>query len=100
MLVRILEESEPLGRDHAVVLDTLGALKVVHTDNAVRPIAAVARRRRWFARARNRALKRNAVDTLASMDTEASRSALTQAATDGDRFLRKLAKAKLSGEGS
>ena len=54
MLVRILEESEPLGKDHTVVLDTLGALKVVHTDTAVRPIDAVMRRKRWFARAKNR----------------------------------------------
>src|SRR5205823_2353568 len=57
MLVRILEESEPLGKDHTVVLDTLGALKVVHTDTAVRPIDAVMRRKRWFARGKNRALK-------------------------------------------
>jgi hypothetical protein len=60
----------------------------------------VARRKRWFAPAKTRALKRNAVDALASMDTEASRQALTQAATEGDRLLRKLAKAKLSGLGS
>ena len=42
MLVRILDESEPLGKDHTVVLDTLTALKLVHTDKAVRPIARVA----------------------------------------------------------
>jgi hypothetical protein len=100
MLVRILDESEPLGRDHAVVLDTLGALKIVHSDNAVRPIASVARRKRWFARARNRALKNTAIDALASMDTEASRQALAKAAVDGDRLLRKLAKAKLAQAGS
>ena len=99
MLVRILEESEPLGKDHGVVLDTLTALKVVHTDHAVRPIAALARRKRWFARSRNRALKNTAVDTLASIGTKASRDALAQAAVDGDRVLRRLAKAKLSQPG-
>jgi hypothetical protein len=96
MLVRILEESEPLGKDHGVVLDTLSALKIVHTDKAVRPIAAMARRKRWFARARSRALKNTAVDALASMDTESSRRELAKAATDGDRLLRRLARARLA----
>jgi HEAT repeat protein len=95
MLVRILEESEPLGKDHTVVLDTLGALKVVHTDTAVRPIDAVMRRKRWFARGKNRALKQTSVDALASIGTEASQRALAQAAKDGDRTLRKMARTKL-----
>jgi HEAT repeat protein len=97
MLVRILEESEPLGKDHTVVLDTLSALKVVHTDNAVRPIDSVMRQKRWFARAKNRALKQQSVDALASIGTEASTRALTQAARNGDRTLRKMAKSKLAG---
>jgi hypothetical protein len=95
MLVRILDESQPLGKDHGVVLDTLSALKIVHTDKAVRPIAAVARHKRWFARARSRALKKTAVDALALMDTESSRQELAKAATEGDRLLRRLAKARL-----
>jgi hypothetical protein len=96
MLVRILEESDPLGKDHAVVLDTLAALKVVHTDTAIRPIVTIAQRRRWFARAKNKALKSTAIETLASIGTEESRRALTKAAAEGDRLLRKLAKAKLA----
>jgi len=100
MLVRILEESEPLGKDHSVVLDTLGALKVVHTDTAVRPIDEVMRRKRWFARRKNRALKGTAVEALASIGTEASKQALTRAARDGDRVLRRLAKTKISESGS
>jgi hypothetical protein len=100
MLVRILEESEALGRDHSVVLDTLGALRVVHTDNAVRPIARVMRQKRWFARSKNRALKHTAVDALASIDSDASRKALAQAAEDGDRVLRKLAKTKITEPGA
>jgi HEAT repeat protein len=96
MLVRILDESEPLGKDHEVVLETLTALRVVHTDNAVHPIARVAGRKRWFAFARNRALKHTAVETLASIGTEASRQALAKAAREGDGLLRRLAKAKLS----
>jgi hypothetical protein len=96
ILVRILDESEPLGKDHLVVLDTLTALKAVHTDNAVRPIASVARRTRWFAPAKSRALKGNAIEALASIGTDASKEALTRAAVEGDRLLRKLAKAKLT----
>ena len=100
MLVRILDESEPLGKDHLVVLDTLSALKIVHTDTAVRPIVRVAMRRRWFARARNRALKHTAVDALASIGTDESRRELARAATEGDRLLRRLAKAKLAETGT
>jgi HEAT repeat protein len=100
MLVRILEESEPLGKDHAVVLDTLGALKVVHTEKAIRPIETVMRRTRWFARRRNRALKEMSVDTLSSIGTDASRRALVQAAENGDRVLRRLARTRLAAGGA
>lgn len=100
MLVRILEESEPLGKDHSVVIDTLTALKVVHTDTAVGPIGRIARRKRWFALAKNKALKHTAVDALASMGTDESRRELAAAAADGDRLLRKLARAKLEQAGA
>ena len=95
MLVRILDESEPLGKDHTVVLDTLNALKLVHTDTAVRPIARVAGRKRWFAFSKNRVLKDTAVETLASIGTQESKHALEKAASEGDRLLRRLAKARL-----
>jgi hypothetical protein len=100
MLVRILDESEPFGKDHAVVLDTLAALTLVHTDTAVRPIARVARRTRWFARSKNRALKNTALDALASIGTDEARQALAQAASEGDRLLRRLARAKLAQPGT
>ncbi len=100
MLIRILEESEPLGKDHAVVLDTLTALRVVHSDTAVGPIGRIARRKRWFAHAKNKALKHTAVDTLASIGTDESRRELAAAAANGDRLLRKLARAKLEQAGA
>jgi HEAT repeat protein len=100
ILVRILDESEPLGKDHAVVIDTLTALKLVHSDTAVRPIASLARRKRWLAPTRTRKLKGNAIEALASIGTDASHKALAQAAVDGDRMLRKLAKAKLIESGA
>ena len=100
MLVRILQESDPLGKDHSIVLDTLGALKVVHTDKAVRPIAEVMRRKRWYALRRSRRLKNTALEALAAIGTDASNQALVQAAKDGDRLLRRLAKTKIPDEGS
>jgi HEAT repeat protein len=100
MLVRILQESDPLGKDHSIVLDTLGALKVVHTDTAVRPIAQVMRRKRWYALRRSRRLKNTALEALAAIGTDASNKALLQAAKDGDRLLRRLAKTKIPDESS
>jgi len=58
------------------------------------------RRKRWFARRRNRALKGIAIEALASIGTDASKQALTRAAADGDRILRRLAKTKISESGS
>ena len=71
-------------------------MKVVHTDTAIRSIDGVMRQKRWFARARNLALKQSSVDALAAIGTEPSRLALAQAAKDGDRTLRKLAKGKIT----
>jgi HEAT repeat protein len=100
VLVRILDESEPLGNDHSVVLDTLAALRVVHANTAVRPIARVARKKRWFAPRRSRVLKDTALDTLQAIGTDESHQAVEQAAADGDRLLRRLAKARLARSGS
>ena len=42
MLARILRESEPLGKDHEVVLETLSALGAVGSDAASRPLRTLA----------------------------------------------------------
>ena len=42
MLVRILEESQPLGKDHEVVLETIEALGTVGTDGSVAILATLA----------------------------------------------------------
>ena len=50
MLVRILEESQPLGRDHDMVIETIDALGTVGTDGAVPALAKMARRTSFFSR--------------------------------------------------
>ena len=94
MLVRILEESEPLGKDHDVVLETIDALGTVGTDGAVPILATMAQRKRFFGGRKLRALKAHSVDALARVSTEKAAAALTEAAATGDRTLRKLAAAR------
>ncbi len=57
LLVCILNESEPLGSDHQIVLETLGAIGEVGRDEAVPHVAKVMQRRSWFKRKKTRALK-------------------------------------------
>jgi hypothetical protein len=95
MLVRILEESQPLGKDHEVVLETLDALGTVGTDAAIPALLTVARQRKFFGGRKLRALKDRSVDALARLGTAKSKQALKDAATQGDGYLRKVAGARL-----
>ena len=90
VLVRILHESKPLGRDHPLVLETLEALARLRHDTAVPAVSTLMRRRRWFARRRNRALKMTAVQTLRTIGTTAATAALTEASRTGDRLLKRI----------
>ena len=47
MLARILQDSDPFGDDHSLMLETLAALATMRDDRAVPPIAALARKKRW-----------------------------------------------------
>jgi HEAT repeat protein len=94
MLVRIVEESEPLGKDHEVVLETIDALGTVGTDAAVPILQTLARRTRFFGGRRLRAIKDRSVDALVRVKTEKSAAVLEDAAEQGDRYLRKIARAK------
>jgi hypothetical protein len=94
MLVRILEESEPLGKDHDLVLETIDALGTVGTDAAVPILQTMARRTRFFGGRKLRALKDRSVDALVCVKTEKSSAALKHAAEQGDGYLRKIARAK------
>ena len=95
MLARIIEESQPLGKDHDVVIETIDALGTVGTDAAVPALLTMAQRRKFFGGKKLRALKDRSVDALARVKTEKSAAALQQAAEQGDGYLRKIARAKL-----
>jgi HEAT repeat protein len=94
MLVRILEESQPLGPDHDMVLETIDALGVVGTDGAVPILATMARKRSLFGRRKARALKQRSIDALMRVGTVKSTAAIEEAAQQGDRMLRKIAAAR------
>ena len=98
VLVCILNESEPLGGDHQIVLETLGAIGEVGDDEAVPHVATVMRRRSWFARKKTRALKTGARSApLQRIGSPAATQAIADAASNGDRLLRKLARAAADG---
>jgi HEAT repeat protein len=92
LLVRILDESDALGDDHPIVLETLGAVAAVGGDGAIPAVDRVIRKRRWFARQKVRALKQTGVRTLRQIDTPAAKAALDSAASTGDRLLRRVVK--------
>ncbi|MBI3400444.1 MAG: HEAT repeat domain-containing protein [Acidobacteria bacterium] len=90
MLVQILNESEPLGTDHDVVLETLDALGRVGSDTAVPALAKAAGVKGWFVRAKRTALKKASVDALVRIGTPKAKAALDNAGRTGDRLLKKI----------
>jgi hypothetical protein len=99
LLVQILNESEPLGNDHAIVLETLGAIGQIGGDKAVPHVAIVMRRRSWLARKKIRALKQAAIAALGAVGTPAAQAAIAEAAANGDRLLKKVARAAQAAPG-
>jgi len=91
MLGQILRESEPLGKDHEVVLETIEALGSVGTDAAIPFLVELSKRRRFFGGSKLRALKERSIDALAKVGTAKATAAITDAAQNGDRMLRKIA---------
>lgn len=91
LLARILDESDAIGHDHDVVLEALGAVGVLRGDAAVPAVDRVMRRTRWFARPKLRAVKTASVRALRQIGTPAASAALSRAAADGDRLLRRVA---------
>ena len=55
-------------------------------------IAKVMRRRSWFARRKTRALKQGSIGALQRIGSAAATQAIVEAAGQGDRLLRKLAR--------
>ena len=90
MVVRIIDESEPLGKDHDVVLEALAALGTVGSDTAIPALTTMARRRGWLGRRKLRALKSRSVDALRRIGTPSATSALDEGTRTGDRMLKKI----------
>jgi hypothetical protein len=90
MLVQILNESEPLGKDHDVVLQTLGALGRVGSDAAIPALVKAAAVKGWFVRAKRSAIKTNSVAALVQIGTPKAKAALDAAGRTGDRMLKKI----------
>ena len=88
MLVRIIEESKPLGKDHEVVLETIEALGLVPNDAGVTALAHVIARRGFFGRRKLRTPKERGVGALVRIGTPAAQTVLADAAKTGDRLLR------------
>jgi len=94
MLARIIAESDPLGKDHEMVLETAAALGNVGTDAAVAPLVSLANRKKFFGGRKLRALKECSVDALVRVGTPKAAAALQQAASTGDRSLKKIVQAR------
>jgi len=94
MLARIIAESEPFGKDHDVVLETIDALARVGSDQAVPTLAGLARLQRWFGGKKLRTLKEKAVGALVGIGGEKAATVLDDATRTGDRALKKIIAAK------
>jgi hypothetical protein len=90
MLVRIIAESQPLRKDHEIVLATMSALAEIGSQRAVPTIVDVIRRRGFFRRKKLRALKRHGVDTLVQIGGPKATEALDEASRTGDRMLKRI----------
>jgi HEAT repeat protein len=92
LLVRILNESEPFGSDHPIVIEALGAIGQIGGDQAVPHVTVVMKRRKWLARRKLRALRQASLDALRAVGSPAAEAAIVDAAATGDRLLRKMAR--------
>jgi hypothetical protein len=96
ILVHILRESQPLGRDHEMVVESTKALGTVGSDEGVPALRTLALRRAFFGRKKLRALKRHSVEALMRIGGPRAEAALQEGATTGDRMLRKILGSKKS----
>jgi hypothetical protein len=94
VLSRIIGESEPLGKDHDVVLDAMTAMGTVGSDRAVPALSGVIRRRGFFGRRKLRALKERGVEALTRIGGPKATAAIDEGATSGDRMLKKVIAAR------
>jgi hypothetical protein len=96
MLGRVIQDSDPFGPDHPLVLDMLAALAAMRDDRAVPAIAALARKKRWLSWGKTTQTRRACVAALAGIGSAKAKQAVTDLATTGDYFLKRLAKARMT----
>ena len=96
MLARILQDTDPFGEDHQLVLDTLAALSTMRDDRALPQIAALAQQKRWLSWGKTSQLRRSSLQTLTKIGTAKARQTIADLASNGDFFLKRLAKAASS----
>ena len=94
ILVHILRESQPLGKDHEMVLEAAKALGMVGSDEAVPALTMLAERRAFLGRKKLRAVKEQSVSAIARIGGPKAEAALLEAARSGDRMLRKIVGSK------
>jgi hypothetical protein len=90
MLARVISESEPLGKDHDVVLETIGALAGVGSDAAVPTLVTMAKVKKFFGGKKVAAIKERSVDAMIRIGGAKATAAMDQLAQTGDRKLKKI----------
>ena len=90
ILAHVLRESQPLGKDHVMVLETVKAMGTIGSDEGVPALKTLADRRALWRRKKLRALKEQSVEALESIGGPKAEAVLQQSARTGDRMLRKI----------
>ena len=90
MLSRVISESEPLGKDHEVVIQTIDALAGVGSDAAVPTLVTMAKVKKFFGGRKLMALKEHSVDAMIRIGGTKAAAAIDQLAQTGDRKLKKM----------
>ena len=92
MLARILQESDPFGDDHPLIIETLAALATLRDDRAIAQIAELARKKRWLSWGRTAHTRQACLQTLNRIGTPKAKQAISDLASTGDFFLKRMAR--------
>ncbi|HEX6162701.1 MAG TPA: HEAT repeat domain-containing protein [Vicinamibacterales bacterium] len=91
MLARVLQDSDPFGADHALLIEILAALSTIRDDRAVSQIALLARKRRWLSWAKTTQMRKACLDALGKIGTAKAKQTIGDLAKTGDFFLKRTA---------
>jgi HEAT repeat protein len=92
MLARVLQDSDPFGADHPLLLETLAALATVRDDRAIASVTALARKKKWTAWGRTTQLRHACLSTLSRIGSPRAAQAIIELAASGDFFLKRMAR--------